>query len=73
MRCCVSILFQWVAPRNQPCRADALPTGEDVPGEITELLEAWKAGDAGAGEEVIAMTYAELWRVAHAYLRRAAI
>jgi hypothetical protein len=42
----------------------------DVSGEITKLLEAWKSGDAAAGEEVIAMTYGELRRVAHAYLRR---
>jgi RNA polymerase sigma factor (TIGR02999 family) len=41
-----------------------------VPGEITKLLEAWKAGNAEAGEEVIARTYGELRRVAHAYLRR---
>jgi RNA polymerase sigma factor (TIGR02999 family) len=41
-----------------------------VPGDITKLLEAWKAGDAEAGDEVIARTYGELRRVAHAYLRR---
>jgi RNA polymerase sigma factor (TIGR02999 family) len=41
-----------------------------VPGEITKLLEAWKAGNAAAGEEVISRTYGELRRVAHAYLRR---
>jgi RNA polymerase sigma factor (TIGR02999 family) len=33
-------------------------------------LERWKAGDAAAGETVIARTYDELRRVAHAYLRR---
>jgi RNA polymerase sigma factor (TIGR02999 family) len=41
-----------------------------VSGEITKLLEAWKAGNAEAGDEVIARTYGELRRVAHAYLRR---
>ena len=45
-------------------------SGLAVPGEITDLLEAWKAGNAEAGEEVIARTYRELHRVAHAYLRR---
>lgn len=39
-------------------------------GEITVLLEAWKAGDADAGAEVVSKTYAELRRLAHAYLRR---
>jgi RNA polymerase sigma-70 factor (ECF subfamily) len=39
-------------------------------GEITSLLEAWKAGDAEAGAEVISKTYAELRRLAHAYVRR---
>jgi RNA polymerase sigma factor (TIGR02999 family) len=39
-------------------------------GEITKLLEAWKAGNADAGDAVIAQTYQELRRVAQAYLRR---
>jgi membrane protein required for beta-lactamase induction len=41
-----------------------------LPGEISKLFEAWKAGDGAAGDEVIAMTYGELRRVAHAYPRR---
>ena len=41
-----------------------------MPGEISKLFEAWKAGAGAAGDEVIAMTYGELRRVAHAYLRR---
>jgi RNA polymerase sigma factor (TIGR02999 family) len=41
-----------------------------MPGEITELLEAWKRGDAEAGEAVVARTYRQLRRVAQAYLRR---
>ncbi len=41
-----------------------------MPGEISKLLEAWRAGDAGAGEEVVARTYAELRRVAHGFQRR---
>jgi RNA polymerase sigma factor (TIGR02999 family) len=39
-------------------------------GEITVLLEAWKAGDADAGAEVVSRTYVELRRLAHAYVRR---
>lgn len=39
-------------------------------GEITVLLEAWKAGDADAGAQVVSKTYAELRRLAHAYVRR---
>jgi RNA polymerase sigma factor (TIGR02999 family) len=41
-----------------------------VPDEITKLLEAWKAGNADAGEEVVAKTYRKLRRMAHAHLRR---
>src|SRR5262245_47192443 len=41
-----------------------------MPGEITELLDAWKRGDADAGEAVVARTYRELRRLAQAYLRR---
>ena len=39
-------------------------------GDITRLLKEWKAGNAKAGEELIARTYPELRRVAHAHLRR---
>jgi RNA polymerase sigma factor (TIGR02999 family) len=40
-----------------------------MPGEITELLEAWKLGDAEAGEALVTRTYRELRRLAQAYLR----
>jgi RNA polymerase sigma factor (TIGR02999 family) len=40
-----------------------------MPGEITRLLEAWRGGDAEAGEEVVARTYDKLRRVARGYLR----
>jgi RNA polymerase sigma factor (TIGR02999 family) len=39
-------------------------------GDITQLLDDWKSGNAAAGEEVIAKTYDELRRIAHARLRR---
>lgn len=39
-------------------------------GDITRLLKEWKAGNAKAGEELMARTYPELRRVAHAHLRR---
>ena len=38
--------------------------------DISLLLEAWRAGDAVAGDEIVARTYAELRRVAHGFLRR---
>ncbi|MEP6592212.1 MAG: ECF-type sigma factor [Acidobacteriota bacterium] len=38
--------------------------------DISELLDQWRAGDPHAGEEVLARTYQELRRVAHAHLRR---
>ena len=40
-----------------------------MPGDLSNLLEAWKAGDVDAGERVIEQTYAELRRVAHGFLR----
>lgn len=40
-----------------------------MPADLSILLEAWKAGDADAGERVIEQTYAELRRVAHGFLR----
>ena len=40
-----------------------------MPDEITRLLEAWKTGNADAGEELVAKTYVELRRIAHAHLR----
>jgi RNA polymerase sigma factor (TIGR02999 family) len=41
-----------------------------VAAKISELLEAWRAGNAAAGEEVVAATYDQLRRIAHAHLRR---
>lgn len=41
-----------------------------MPGDISGLLAQWSAGNADAGEEVVARTYGELRRVAHAQLRR---
>src|SRR3954447_26860817 len=38
--------------------------------DISELLGQWRAGNPDAGEEVLARTYEELRRVAHAHLRR---
>jgi len=40
-----------------------------VPGDLSNLLEQWKAGDAKAGEQVVQRTYPELRRLARAYLR----
>lgn len=37
--------------------------------DITRLLEAWKGGNAEAREELVARTYRELRRIAHAHLR----
>jgi RNA polymerase sigma factor (TIGR02999 family) len=38
--------------------------------DITELLHAWGAGDAGALEELLPLVYADLRRRAAAYMRR---
>ena len=39
-------------------------------GDITRLLSEWKAGRAGADDELVALTYEELRRLARSYLRR---
>jgi RNA polymerase sigma factor (TIGR02999 family) len=41
-----------------------------VAGRISELLEAWRAGNVAAGAEVVAATYDELRRIAHTHIRR---
>jgi hypothetical protein len=38
-------------------------------GEITELLVAWRGGDARALDKLIPLVYAELRRLAHRYMR----
>ncbi len=38
--------------------------------DVTQLLRAWTDGDAGAGDRLIPLVYAELRRRAAAYLRR---
>ena len=41
-----------------------------TPPAVTKLLQAWAAGDEGAGEELYALLYAELRRQAGRYMRR---
>jgi RNA polymerase sigma-70 factor, ECF subfamily len=41
-----------------------------VLGDITRLLQAWKSGDPAAIEEVVALLYEELRRLAAYYLQR---
>jgi RNA polymerase sigma factor (TIGR02999 family) len=41
----------------------------DSPGEITRLLIAWKSGDSAALDQLIAIVYGELHRMAERYLR----
>src|SRR3954471_812683 len=38
--------------------------------DVTQLLRAWRAGDAGAGERLLPIVYAELHRRGAAALRR---
>ena len=38
--------------------------------EVTDLLKRWRAGDGAALEELIPIVYAELRKIADAYLRR---
>ena len=43
---------------------------EAMPQEITRLLQAWRAGDAGALERLTPLVYQELHRLAHRHLAR---
>lgn len=43
---------------------------ESNPGEVTRLLKAMRAGDASAAEDLLPLVYAELHRIAEAYMRR---
>ncbi len=38
--------------------------------EVTQLLQAWSAGDRAALDRLIPLVYDELHRLAHAYMRR---
>jgi RNA polymerase sigma factor (TIGR02999 family) len=53
----------------EPVRAASAERG-DVPHSVTELLHAWRAGDAGAGDALVPLVYAELRRQAQRALRR---
>ena len=44
--------------------------GEQLSGDVTQLLQAWSDGDKQALDELIPLVYAEIHRVAHNYLRR---
>jgi RNA polymerase sigma factor (TIGR02999 family) len=44
---------------------------EDPPAQLNQLLEAVRAGDAGAIDEVFTLTYSELRQMAHQRLHRA--
>ena len=44
---------------------------DDPPGELNQLLEAIRAGDAGAIDEVFTLAYSELRQMAHRRLHRA--
>ncbi|MEM6794151.1 MAG: ECF-type sigma factor [Acidobacteriota bacterium] len=41
-----------------------------LPGDVTVLLDGWKAGDARAAEDLMPLVYGELRRLASSYLRR---
>lgn len=40
------------------------------PQEVTQLLHAWRQGDAGALDKLMPLVYAELHRLAHIYMSR---
>jgi len=58
---------------EQSASAPAAPSGTNdqaAAPALTELLRAWGAGDAGAGEALVPLVYAELRRQARLALRR---
>ena len=44
--------------------------GEQLPGDVTELLKAWSDGDKRALEELTPLVYRQTHRLAQNYLRR---
>ncbi len=40
------------------------------PGEVTQLLQAWRRGDAAAMDRLVPLVYDELHRLAHCYMGR---
>jgi len=40
------------------------------PGQVTQLLKAMRAGDSRAADDLLPLVYAELHRLAKAYMRR---
>ncbi len=42
----------------------------EAAGEVTQLLKAMRAGDAGAAETLLPLVYGELHRLAKSYMRR---
>jgi RNA polymerase sigma factor (TIGR02999 family) len=47
-----------------------MSSASDQPGHITQLLERWGGGDQSALDELTSLVYAELRKLAAAYLRR---
>lgn len=50
--------------------ADTPATPKPNPSEVTVLLQAWKAGDQAAGEELVPLVYNELHRISRSFLRK---
>ena len=50
--------------------SDNLRASKNQPGEVTELLNQWSAGDSEALEKLLPIVYGELRRIADNYLRR---
>ena len=50
--------------------SDNLRASKNQPGEVTELLNQWSAGDSEALEKLLPIVYWELRRIADNYLRR---
>ncbi len=47
-----------------------MPPGESPAPDVTDLLRAWRAGDAGASERLLATIYGTLKRISASHLRR---
>src|SRR5687767_14167819 len=57
-------------PAAPPTACRAMSSASDQPGHVTQLLERWGGGDQSALEELTSLVYAELRKLAAAYLRR---
>ncbi len=69
MHCTTSHFYRTIAPViHETAAMENLSTSDTA--EVTQLLLAWRAGDAGALDRLIPLIHAELHRIAGGFMRK---